>query len=295
MEKGILQGLAAYVLWGFLPIYWKLLGHILPLEILLHRTMWSLVFVLIILAMRRQWAWLRLIRQRPHDSLIFMVTALLISFNWFTYIWAVNNEFIVEASLGYFINPLINVLLGVVFLKERLRAGQTAAIILAGSGVIYLTINYGAFPWIALVLAFSFGFYGLARKIAPLGAIEGLTLEMLFLLLPALAATFYFEKSGQAAFMHGSISTSLLLIFSGAITAVPLLLFSASARCVTLVVLGILQYIAPTLQFLIGVFLYGEPFNRTRFLGFCIIWTALLIFTAESIIRNRRSLKSAPK
>lgn len=284
-----MHGFGAYVLWGLLPVYWKLLGHVLPLEVLVHRMLWSLVFVLIILAMRRQWGWIKVIRQRPRYALIFLVTALLISFNWLTYIWAVNNDFILEASLGYFINPLINVVLGVIFLKERLRPAQTAAILLAGSGVVYLTLNYGAFPWIALILAFSFGFYGLARKIAPLGSIEGLATETAILLLPALGVMLYFERSGQAAFLHSSASTSGLLILSGAITAVPLLLFSASARCITLVALGILQYIAPTLQFLIGIAVYGEPFNRTRFFGFCIIWMALAIFTIESIVQSRRA------
>ncbi|MBN1465482.1 EamA family transporter RarD [candidate division KSB1 bacterium] len=289
MDKGIVHGFGAYFLWGLLPVYWKLLGHVLPLEVLVHRMLWSLVFVLLVLAARRQWQWIKIVRQRPRYVLIFIVTALLISLNWLTYIWAVNNDFILEASLGYFINPLINVLLGVLFLKERLRPAQTAAIILAAFGVIYLTLSYGAFPWIALILAFSFGFYGLSRKIASLGAIEGLAVETGVLLLPALAVMLYFEKSGQAAFLHGASSTSVLLIFSGAITAVPLLLFSISARRITLVALGILQYIAPTLQFVIGILLYGEPFSRTRFIGFCIIWSALIIFTIESLMQSRRA------
>ncbi|MBN1478878.1 EamA family transporter RarD [candidate division KSB1 bacterium] len=287
MRKGLFYGLTAYLLWGILPIYWKLLRHVYPLEILFHRMLWSFIFVAIILTIRNRWHWFALLKRKPRYAAIFLVTATLISFNWLTYIWAVNNGFIVEASLGYFINPLINVLLGVLFLKERLRLGQTLAIILAAIGVLYLTFNYGTFPWIALILAFSFGFYGLLRKTAYLGSLEGLSVETGFLFIPALAAIIYYAKSGQAAFGQGDL-TSFLLVFSGAITAIPLALFSAAARRVTLVALGLLQYIAPTLQFLIGVFLYGEPFNRSRFWGFCIIWAALCIYTTEGIVRAHR-------
>jgi chloramphenicol-sensitive protein RarD len=288
VNKGILYGLAGYFLWGVFPIYWKLLQKVAPLEILFHRMLWSLVFVIIILAIKKQWSWLKIIKQQPKIIWIFVLTAALLSLNWFTYIWAVNNGFIVEASLGYFINPLLNVALGVIFLKERLRLGQTLAIVLAIAGVIYLTVNYGAFPKIALILAFCFAFYGLLRKTAPLGSLEGFSIETTIFAVPALTAIIYFETTQQGTFLHGDPLRTILLIFAGAVTAIPLLLFSAAARRVTLMALGILQYIAPTLQFLIGVLVYAEPFNRTRFIGFCIIWTALAIYTFESLLYLRR-------
>lgn len=288
MQKGLLYGLIAYFLWGILPIYWKLLQHVLPLEILFHRMLWSFLFIAFILTLRNHWQWFSLVRRTPRLAAVFAVTAMLISLNWLTYIWAVNNGFIIEASLGYFINPLFNVVLGILFLKERLRLAQTIAILFATFGVLYLTFSYGAFPWIALILAFSFGVYGLLRKIAPLGSLEGLSIETGFLLLPALAAVVYLARSGQAAFGQSGLANSLLLVFSGAVTTIPLWLFAAAARRLTLVALGLLQYIAPTLQFLIGVFLYGEPFNRARFVGFCIIWAALCIYTTESVVRSHR-------
>ena len=288
MNKGILYGLAAYFLWGIFPIYWKLLQAVAPLEILFHRMLWSLVFVAIILTIRKQWSWLQLLRQKPKIIWIFVLTAALLSINWFTYIWAVSNGFIVEASLGYFINPLLNVALGVIFLKERLRWAQFLAILLAIAGVVYLTVNYGAVPKIALILAFCFSFYSLLRKTAPLGSLEGLSVETTIFFVPALIAILCLERTGQAAFLHGGPATSVLLIFAGAVTASPLLLFSAAARRITLIALGILQYLAPTLQFLIGVLVYGEPFSRTRFIGFCLIWIALAIYTIESLVYFRR-------
>ncbi len=295
MQKGIVYGFLAYFLWGIFPIYWKFLQHVNPLEILTHRILWAFVFVLIVLTLRRRWGVLALLRRRPTYFLIFTLTALLITANWFTYLWAVTHNFIVEASLGYFINPLINVALGVIFLRERLRAGQLVAILIALVGVAYLTLTYGSFPWIALILAFCFGFYGLLRKTAPLESLEGLFVEMLILFLPCLGVMWYFIYSGQAAFVQSGTTTILLLIFGGAITAIPLLLFSASARRISLIALGLLQYVAPTLQFLIGVFLYGETFNRARFIGFCFIWLALAVYTAEGLVRARQLTYRARK
>jgi chloramphenicol-sensitive protein RarD len=288
-NKGIFYGIAAYTAWGLLPLYWKALQGVPPIEILSHRMVWSFLFMLIILAITRRWAWIRTVVKQPKVLLTFLVTAVLLSVNWFTYIWAVNAGFIVESALGYFINPLVNVLLGFIFLKERLRKGQTAAVLLALVGVLYLTFTYGSLPWIALTLAFSFGFYGLLRKTAVLGSLEGLSLEMAWLFLFALGILVYFEAQGTAAFGHSPRTTNILLASTGIITAVPLLLFAASARRVTMATLGILQYLAPTLQFLIGVFIYGEAFSRTQLIGFSFIWVALAVYSAESIRHSRKN------
>jgi chloramphenicol-sensitive protein RarD len=288
MTKGIAAAVVAYALWGMLPVYWKALQAVPAFEILCHRTIWSLVFVLLILAARRQWGWLQRARQNPKLLLTFACSACLLGLNWFTYIWAVNAGHIVDTSLGYFINPLLSVLLGVVFLRERIRVWQGIAIGFATAGVLLLTLGYGAFPWIALTLALTFGFYGLLRKTAPLGSLEGLSLEMALLSMPTLAYLVYLEWIGTSSFGHAGAMTSVLLALSGLVTAFPLLMFAYAARQVTLATVGILQYIAPTLQFLLGVFVYGEPFTKTRLVGFAVIWLALLIYSIEGVVRERR-------
>ncbi|MBA3533292.1 MAG: EamA family transporter RarD [Ardenticatenales bacterium] len=280
--------MGAYVLWGLLPLFWKALKEVPALEILAHRMVWSLGVVLLLLALRGRWRWLASVVRDRRILLTFTTTALLLSLNWYIYIWAVNAGYIVETSLGYFINPLVNVLLGVLFLKERLRLWQGVAIALAFVGVLYLTVQYGALPWIALTLAISFGFYGLLRKTASLDSLEGLTLETLLLFLPALSYLLYLEGQGSAAFGHSSVSTTALLALAGIATATPLLLFASGARRITLTLLGLLQYIAPTLQFLIGVFVYGEELSPARLMGFAIIWAALLLYTGESLLHHRR-------
>lgn len=292
MSKGTLTAATAYILWGFFPVYWKLLQNVSALEILGNRMTWSLIFLLGVLAYRQHWSWIRPALQNRKILLTFAITAILLSINWGTYIWAVNAGFIVETSLGYFINPLVNVLLGVVLLKEKLRPGQLIAVIIALLGVLYLTFSYGSLPWIALTLAFSFGFYGLLRKTAALGSLEGLSLETGILFLPALAYLFYLQFEGTAAFGHSDLRTNLLLAFAGVATAVPLLLFAAGARQITLITLGILQYIAPTIQFLLGVLVYHEPFDTQRLIGFALVWLALLIYTTESLIRSFSDRKS---
>ena len=288
MNKGTLYALGAYGLWGFLPIYWKLLKDVPPLEILAHRMVWALLVLLGLLAYKRRWAWLLALRHRPLTMLVFMGTAVLLSTNWFVFIWAINQGFIVETSLGYFINPLINVLFGAVFLGERLRGWQKVAIGLALSGVLWLTFSYGALPWIALTLAVSFGLYGLLRKTAELESLEGLSLEMMILFLPALGYLIYLGAIGDFSLGRVSAVQNVLLLLTGVITAVPLLLFAMGARRVTLTTLGILQYLAPTLQFLIGVFVYDEPFSQTQLVGFGLIWLALAIYTGEGISMARR-------
>lgn len=298
MQKhtGILAAAGAYVLWGLLPIYWKLVQHVSALEIVAHRMAWSLVFALALLALTHNWGWIAQVRARPALALPFLATGTLIFLNWLIYIWAVNQGHIVDASLGYFINPLVNVLLGVVFLRERLRPWQWVAVGVAMAGVSYLTWSLGQLPWIGLALAFSFGIYGLVRKTATLASLEGFTLETGFMTAPALAILVALAARGELAFGRDGLTTSALLAFTGVITAVPLLLFNIGARRVTLTTLGVLQYVAPTLQFLLGVVVYGEAFPLPRLVGFSLVWTSLAIYTVESYVAlRRRGQAAAPR
>lgn len=287
-NRGIVYGVIAYTLWGVFPVYWKALKSVPAGEILSHRMVWSFLFLLGILTVTRRWSWVRPVLRRPKVLFTFMLTAALLSVNWLVYIWAVNAGFIVESALGYFINPLVNVLLGMIFLRERLRPWQAVAVLIAAGGVLYLTITYGALPWIALTLAFSFGLYGLLRKTAALNSLEGLSLETAWMFLPAFAYLAFQQASGTGALGHNTPLVHILLIGTGFITALPLLLFGAAARRVTLITLGILQYIAPTLQFLIGVFIYDEPFTHVQLIGFSLIWMALVIYTGDAVMRQRR-------
>ncbi len=286
MKRGVLAAIVAYTLWGILPVYWKAIQSVPALEILCHRTVWSFVFVLVLLSARKQWAWLHRAKN-PRTLLVFFGSACLLGLNWYTYIWAVNSGHVVDSSLGYFINPLVSVLLGVFFLGERLRLWQGIAIGLAAAAVIFLTVDVGAFPWIALTLAGTFGLYGLLRKTAALGSLEGLSLETSLLSLPALAYLALLALDGSGSFGQAGPATSLLLIGAGVVTAFPLLMFAFAARHVTLSTVGILQYIAPTLQFLLGVFVYGEPFTSTRLVGFAAIWIALAIYSLEGLMVER--------
>lgn len=294
MNKGMLYAIAAYAMWGLFPLYWKALHHVPALEILSHRMTWSLLFVLLLLVLRRRWAWLKTAVHTPRTMLLFTASAVLLSVNWFVYIWGVNAGFIVETSLGYFINPLVSVLMGVFFLGETLRKGQWGAIILAAMGVIYLTVHYGTLPWIALTLATSFALYGLIRKTAPLGSLEGLSLETALMFFPALGYLIYLQSQGTAAFGHVDGQTTALLGLAGVATAVPLLFFAAGARRIKLATIGILQYIAPTLQFLIGVLVYHEAFTADRLVGFSLIWLALLIYSGENIWFNHQQPRLRP-
>jgi len=286
-HRGILLGIGAYALWGILPIYFKTLHMVAPLEMLANRIVWSLFFMLGIITWRKGWRALRISLHNRKAVFTYAVAAVLLAVNWYVYIWAVNENHILDASLGYFINPLMNVVLGVFVLGERLRAGQWLAIGVAAAGVAYLTWNYGQLPWIALVLASSFAIYGVLKKKAPLPAQEGLTIETATLFLPALAALLWMEASGNGALMTGSWWVVFLLLLSGPITAIPLLMFAGAARVVPLSTLGVLQYLAPTGQFLVGVFLYGEIVTPSRLIGFAIIWAALLIFWVEGALQRR--------
>jgi chloramphenicol-sensitive protein RarD len=287
-NKGTLAALGAYFLWGLFPIYWKFLDHVPASEILAHRMLWSFVFMLLLVAIGREWRWLKTAVSQPRVLFLFVLSATLLGINWLTYIWGVNNGYIVDTSLGYFINPLVNVLLGVLFLRERPRGGQWLAIGVATIGVVYLAVSYGVVLWISLTLAFSFAFYGLLRKTSSLNSWEGLTLETAVFFLPAFGYLFFLEVGETAAFGHISTATTLLLLGTGIATSVPLLLFAYGARLVTLTTLGILQYMAPTMQFLIGVLIYNEPFTSQRIIGFTIIWIALAIYSGENVWERRQ-------
>lgn len=291
LNSGVLFAATAYALWGFFPIYFKALQGVPALQVLAHRIVWAFLFLLVVLAWRREIGHLRRLLT-PRIGLSYLGAGVLLAINWLTYVWGVTAGLIVETSLGYFINPLVSVVLGVVFLRERLRPLQWLPVGLAAVGVTYLTLAYGQLPWLALVLAFSFGFYGLLKKLAPLNALHGLTLETGSVFLPALGYLVAVEIGGQAAFGHGPANQTLLLALSGVVTAVPLLLFAGGARRVPLSTLGLLQYIAPSLQFLLGVFVYGEPFGTSRLVGFSLIWLALALFSAESALAQRRHVSA---
>jgi chloramphenicol-sensitive protein RarD len=286
MRTGILSAASAFLCWGLFPLYFHAIGDVPPLQILAHRMLWSLLFLLVVLAVRKQWAWLNLVRQ-PRVFGSFVASAVLLSVNWLIYIWAVNNGHVIEASLGYFINPLVNISLGYLLLKERLRPSQWMAIAVAALGVAWLTWQAGTVPWIALALAFSFGGYGLLRKTAKLGALEGLSFETMVLFPLAAAYVAWLTMHGQNAFINtDSNTTRLLLAAAGPITAIPLLLFASGARQIPLSVLGLLQYLSPTLQFLLGVWMFHEAFTADRLVGFVLIWAALALFAAEGLLRK---------
>ena len=292
MNKGILSGIAAYALWGFFPLYFKAIEVVPALQILGHRIVWSLLFVMIVVTLRGELTALRR-SITPRTLLVYLGAGVLLAINWGTYVWAVNAGHVVESSLGYFINPLVSVLLGVVFLGERLRPAQWIPVGLATAGVVYLTLSYGQVPWISLVLAFSFGLYGLVKKMAPLGPLHGLAMETGTIFIPALAYLVYEQVQGTGSFINDGPLMTGLLAFAGIATAIPLLLFATGVRSVPLTTIGLLQYIAPTLQFLIGVLVYGEPFGPERVVGFCIIWLALIVFSAENLLNRRKTLPAA--
>jgi chloramphenicol-sensitive protein RarD len=288
MKKGTLFVFVSYVLWGFFPIYFKTLHLVSAFQIVAHRFIWSFLFLLLLVAIRRELGALKT-AIKPRILLIYLGAGTVLAINWLTYIWSVNNGYLVEASLGYFINPLVSVLLGIIFLREKLRPAQWVPVGIAAAGVVYLTVSYGGLPWVSLVLAVSFGLYGLIKKTAPLGSLYGLTIETAMLILPAFGFLLFSEANGTGNFGHMGIIISLLLVFTGVVTAIPLLLFASGTREVPLSTVGLLQYISPTLQFLTGVFIFHEAFSRDHLIGFSIIWLALVIFSAESLISRRRS------
>ncbi len=289
MNSGVLYAVLAYTAWGFLPVFFKQLSNVNAFEVVMHRMVWSLVFLLCVLLVLRRWAWLREVGRQPRVLVAFAVSALLLSVNWSVYVWAIQNAHVLDASLGYFILPLVNVAFGFAFLKERPRLGQWLAVALAAAGVLWLTLQAGRLPWVALLLAISFGIYGLLRKLAKLGALEGLTLETLMLSPMALGLLAWWAWHGQGALVQGDAVTIGWLLLAGPLTAIPLLLFGAGARRIPLATLGILQYISPSLQLLLGVWLYGEAFEPARAIGFYLIWIALALYSVDSWRGGRKS------
>jgi chloramphenicol-sensitive protein RarD len=294
MRTGILSAALAFLCWGLFPLYFHAIGEVPALQILANRMLWSLVFLLIVLALRRQWRWLGQVRQ-PRVFWSFVASAVLLAGNWLLYIWAVNSGHVIDASLGYFITPLFNIMLGFLILKERLRPLQWAVIGIAALGVAWLTLHAGKVPWIALGLAATFGAYGLLRKTASLGALEGLSFETMVLFPLAAVYVGWLTLHGDNAFINTpSDTTRWLLVASGPITAIPLLLFASGARKIPLSILGLLQYLGPTIQFLLGVLLFKEAFTSERLVGFALIWGALILFAGEGLFQRGRSAP-APK
>ena len=293
MSSGVLQAALAYAMWGLFPLYFQLVSSVAPLEIVLQRSLWSLAVVLLLLAVLRRWAWLRAIVRVPRTLATFALSALLLSANWLVYVWAVNNGRVVDSSLGYFITPLVNVLLGYFVLNERPRRAQWCALAIAAAGVLWLTFFAGSLPWVGLVLAATFGIYGLMRKTAPLGALEGLALETL-LMAPLAAGLLAWRTAHVGGALSGGDAALLgLLALGGPLTVLPLLLFAGGARRIPMTTLGVLQYIGPTIQFALGVWLFHEPFAGPRLIGFVLIWLSLVIYTAEGWLAMRRRASAA--
>jgi chloramphenicol-sensitive protein RarD len=293
MNKGTWHAIGAYVLWGFFPVYFKWLRDIPALQVIGHRIIWSCLMLCAILLLTRQWSAFRAHTCSRRIVLIYLVAAILISINWLVFVWAINANFIVEVSLGYFLSPIVNVLMGVLFLRERLRPWQWLSVGLVAAGVLYLTFVYGRIPWVALTLALSFGVYGLVKKTAPLRSLNGLTLETAILFVPALLYLLYCNESGQGSFLHSGTLADVLMVGSGVATAIPLLLFASASQRIPLWQLGILQYIAPTLQFILGTVVYKEPSSYAQLGGFGLIWAALIIFALEGFIAGRAQALTA--
>lgn len=289
LRLGTLAGVAAYSLWGVFPLVFHMLRSVAPGEILLHRVAWSFVVVLGIQAARRERHWLREVRARRGASPRLAVAAGLIATNWLVYIWAVNNGHVIEAALGYYVNPLITVALGVLVLGERLRRAQLVALALGAAAVAVLTLGYGQVPWIALVLACSFGGYGFLKKAVPVGAVTSLAFETLILVPVAAVGLVALQVRGDAAFLHGSVGRDTLLVALGVVTAAPLLLFGAAAQRIPLSLLGLLQYLTPTLQLLCGLLVFHEPMPPERLVGFALVWAALLVLAADALGLRRRT------
>jgi chloramphenicol-sensitive protein RarD len=285
---GTLAGTAAYSLWGLFPLVFHLLESVAAGEVLMHRIIWSFVVVMGLLVLRRERHWFRAVRSRPGALPRLTVAAVLIAINWLVYIWAVDNDHVVEAALGYYINPLISVALGVAVLSEHLRRLQVVALGFGAAAVAVLTVAYGRVPWIALVLACSFGGYGFLKKAVPVGAVTSLAVETLVLVPAALAGLVALELSGEAAFLQGSAGRDALLVGLGVVTAVPLLLFGTAARRIPLSLLGLLQYLTPTLQLLCGVVVFHEPMPPERLVGFVLVWVALAVLAADALGAGRR-------
>ena len=292
-KKGILSALGAYIIWGIFPLYWKGLQHVASEEVLAGRVIWSFILTLIFVVILKQWKMLlvdfKQLWQHPKSFWLLVTAAYLISLNWFLYIWAVNNNHIVESSLGYYMNPLVSVLLGIFFLKEKLSKAQVMSFIIAAIGVLILVISYGQIPWLSFGLALTFGVYGLLKKKVLVDATRGLVLETFFILPVAVAYYVYVYFHGNISFLHTDIKTDVLIIGTGIVTAVPLILFATGAQKIPLYLVGFIQYVSPTIMLFLGVIVYGESFSGIDLLSFSFIWVALILFSITKIIEVRKS------
>ncbi len=293
LRQGVIFALAAYTIWGIAPVYFKSVAHVPAFEVLVHRIIWSVVFLLLFIAATGRLGKVMAVFKQPRLLGGLVVTALIISLNWLVFIWAVAEGRILETSLGYFINPLISVFLGMVFLSERLRPMQWLALSFAAMGVLYQLIEFGSLPWVGLVLAFSFGFYGLLRKQLVVEAVPGLFIETLIVLPVGLIVLGWMQSEGTLVFGHQSLQTDLLLIAAGLVTTFPLLFFAGAARRLALSMIGFFQYLAPSITFVLAVYVYEEPLDSSKLVTFALIWLGLLLFTGENRLASRRQRKQA--
>jgi len=284
--RGALAAAIAFFLWGLFPLYWKLVGDVPSLQVLAHRGLWCAIAVLLVLLARRDLAWIRTLSARLW--VLLAIGGALITVNWGVYVWAVARGHVIDTSLGYFITPLVNVLLAVLVLRERPTPLQQVAVAIAAGGVVLLGWQLGQLPWISLVLACTFGLYGLLRKLTVIDAMRGLAVESGLMVLPAVGYLLWCEHSGHGYFMHGDTTVELLLVIGGPVTAIPLALFAWGARRVSMVTIGLMQYLAPTVQLMLGVWFFHEPFDGARQIAFALIWVALALFSGEALWRYRR-------
>ena len=292
-QAGIGFGVAAYLCWGFFPLYWPLLDPASSLEVLAHRFVWSMVFVLIGITLMRGWGRFLAIARDRRMMLILAAASSVIAINWGVFIYGVTNDHVVETSLGYFINPLVTVLLGVFVLKETLRPIQWFAVAIGASAVVVLTLDYGRLPWVALAVAGSFATYGFLKKKANLGAFDGLGMETAILTPVAIGYLLYLQSTSELAFGHEGPGNMALLMGTGIITAIPLLLFGAAATRLSLTTIGLLQYLGPFIQFILGLTVFDESMTSARWVGFVLVWLALVVFTTDGLINRRRALRVA--
>ena len=284
--RGALAAIVAFSVWGLFPLYWNAVGDVPALQVLAHRGLWCAAAVMLVLVVRRDLAWIARLPARLWRLL--SLGGLLITVNWGVYVWAVASGHVIDTSLGYFITPLVNVLLAVLVLKERPTSLQRAAVVIAAAGVAVLGWRLGELPWISLVLACTFGLYGLLRKLTVIDAVRGLAVESGLMVLPAVVYLLWCERTGQGYFAHGEPHVNLLLVLGGPVTAIPLALFAWGARRVSMVAIGLMQYVAPTVQLLLGVWFFHEPFGGAQKLAFALIWIALALFSGEALWRYRR-------
>ncbi|MCP4163191.1 MAG: EamA family transporter RarD [Deltaproteobacteria bacterium] len=282
--EGVLYAFAAYLIWGLSVIFWKSLSEVAAFEVLMHRMIWSFIFLIpLVLIFKQKDDFLIALKDRK-TFLILLLTTVIVGSNWFVFIWAINHDMILQTSLGYYINPIVNVFLGMIFLKEELRNMQKLAVLIAAGSVLFLALKYGEFPWISLYLAFSFGFYGLIRKMISVKPLAGLSIETLLLSIPAAIYLLYIEQNGTGSFLHINSTTDILLICTALVTATPLLFFTKGAKLLNLSTIGFLQYVAPTCGFLIAVFIYNEPLVRSQMIAFIFIWVALFVYSIDAYL-----------